>query len=303
MLRHSLTNGGKMVTTPGGAEYNLACGLAQLGTTTRWVSALPRNEESSQIIQPAEARGVTCQLVDSQHNVGTYRVDQEANSVEYNRANSAFANLETGDIEWRGTLSGARWLVLSGITPLLSEGARTNWSQALTFAELDGILVALDVNHRPALAPFQQLWDILTPKLRQVHLLIISPEVLSTLTGGESPEHLGEMRKRWNLPYLGCTWKESGVDGVKRWSALAHANGVSHTRDRAVTHNPNDHLGGGDAWLAGLMNGMIDGLSLADCCHRGDLFAALTQATFGDLGEVTREDLAYWETQSGELRI
>ena len=68
-------------------------------------------------------------------------------------------------------------------------------------------------------------------------------------------------------------------------------------------HEPADHLGGGDAWLSGFIDGLIEGIKPRDCCHRGDLLAALTQRTFGDLGGITRAELTRWESIEGMVSL
>ena len=303
MLRQSQDESGERQITPGGAEYNVACALANLGTSVKWVTSLPVDESADLITLPAIESGVQLTIIASEHPVGEYEVVKEDKTVSYNRANSAFSNLKSGDIEWRQEISGARWLVTSGITPLLGEGPKANWATSMTFAELDGTLVALDLNHRPALGTFEELWNEVEPRLRQVHLLVLSPENLLTLTGQSSPEMLVALRAKWNLPYLACTWKEE-LHGVQvRWSAVAHSRGISTTREKSVSHTPVEPLGGGDAWLAGFINGLLEGLNPNDCCRRGDVLAALTQQTFGDLGNVEREELSRWESIEGAVDL
>ena len=303
MLRHSKDGQQIEQITPGGAEYNVACALANLGIPTRWVTSLPTNYNSELITKQAIKRGVELTIYPSAHPVGKYHVLEEQGTVLYERSNSAFANLSSGEINWREQINAARWLVISGITPLLSEGAKANWGAAMTFAELEGTLIALDLNHRPSLATFQELWSIVEPKLRQVNLLVISPDSLKNIMGNDSLEDLVEMRRRWNIPYLACTWKKQALKRQERWSAVAHSHGIENTQSISVIHEPADYLGGGDAWLAGFIDGLIEGIKPRDCCHRGDLLAALTQRTFGDLGEIRREELTRWESIEGMVSL
>lgn len=303
MLRQSQDERGESQITPGGAEYNVACALANLGNSVKWVTSLPTDKSAGLITQPAIKSGVKLTIITSENPVGEYRVVKEDKTVQYNRANSAFSHLKSGDIEWRQEINGARWLVISGITPLLGDGPKANWATAMTFAELDGTLVALDLNHRQALGTFEELWNEVEPRLRQVHLLVLSPENLLTLTGQSNPEMLVDLRAKWNIPYIACTWKEE-VQGLQnRWSAVAHSRGLFTTTERRVTHSPVEPLGGGDAWLAGFLDGLLEGLDPNDCCHRGDILAALTQQTFGDLGDVSRNELSRWESIEGAVDL
>ena len=301
MIRHSQNQIGESCSTPGGSEYNVAAALSLLGRKTTWVSSLPDDEEAKLVTTPLVERSVTLDIYQSSHQVNHYSIDSSAKTVTYDRSDSAFANLDAGEINWRQLLSSSRWLVISGITPMLSDGARANWAAAMTFAELDGTLIALDLNYRPALGTFQELWDHVEPRLRMVNLLVVSPQTLALVMGNDSLDDLIEMRRRWNIPYLACTWKNAKDNGQSRWSAVAHSHGLSSSENTAVFHQPVEHLGGGDAWLAGFIDGLLEGIVLEDCCHRGDLLAALTQRTFGDLGNVTRDELSRWESIEGPV--
>ena len=303
MLRHALTSEERLAVTPGGAEYNVACSLAALGIDAKWVSALPLLDEAELITSPADVAGVRLSLIRTGEKLGTYLVLAEEGRVEYDRKDSSFAGIEAGSFYWKAELSGSRWLVLSGITPLLGDGPMANWGAAMTFAELEGTLIALDLNHRPALSDFDELWSIVEPRLRQVHLLVLSTNDLERLAGEASEESLRTLRSKWNLPFLACTWKE-GYDGCqRRWSAIASSTGFASTSSKPTIHDPKDPLGGGDAWLAGVLAGLVRGEMLEQCCRQGDLVAALVQESFGDLGEIDLNKLSALSTIEGQVDL
>ena len=305
MLRHS--NGS---ITPGGAEYNVACALARLGVKASWLSALP--QEETIVESTAIDSGVYVDVQRSDFTIGTYAVDQVAKTVNYDRSNSAFAHLNPDDFDWRTILTGARWLVVSGITPLLGDGPRSAWGGALTFAELDGTLIALDLNHRPALGTIEELWAIVRPRMRMFHVLVLSPDSLAKIAEieglgrptnyEENISAMVELRRRFLIPHLCCTFKRPETDGrQKRWSVVAHAFGMDSTEEDAVIHSPVEHLGGGDAWLAGFIDALSEHghgpASPLIGALRGDLLAALCQNTVGDVSMVIREKLDSFEAK------
>ena len=305
MLRHS--NGS---ITPGGAEYNVACALARLGVKASWLSALP--QEETIVESTAIDSGVYVDVRRSDFTIGTYAVDQVAKTVNYDRLNSAFAHLNPDDFDWRTILTGARWLVVSGITPLLGDGARSAWGGALTFAELDGTLIALDLNHRPALGTIEELWAIVRPRMRMFHVLVLSPDSLAKIAEieglgrptnyEENISAMVELRRRFLIPHLCCTFKRPETDGrQKRWAVVAHAFGMDSTEEDTVIHSPVEHLGGGDAWLAGFIDALSEHghgpASPLIGALRGDLLAALCQNTEGDVSMVTREELDSFEAK------
>ena len=305
MLRES----GGMIT-PGGAEFNVACALARIGTTSAWVSVLP--EEETMIQSTANDANVHLEIQLSKRDIGHYKIDSETRSVFYDRKDSGFAHLNPRDFDWRALLSGARWLVLSGITPLLGEGPRSAWGGALTFAELDGTLIAMDLNHRPALGTIDTLWEIIRPRMRMFNVLILSAESLSRIAvieGIKKPENyeenieaLAELRRRFLIPHLCCTFKRPESNHTqRRWSVVAHAFGMDSTEKDAIIHTPIEPLGGGDAWLAGFLDALSEHghgpVSPLIGAMRGDLLAALSQRTKGDISLVSREELDAFEEQ------
>jgi sugar/nucleoside kinase (ribokinase family) len=305
MLRHSNGN-----ITPGGAEYNVACALARLGVKASWLSTLP--QEDTIVESTAIDSGVYVDVRRSDFPIGTYDVDQVAKTVNYDRSNSAFAHLNPDDFDWRSILTGARWLVVSGITPLLGDGPRSAWGGALTFAELDGTLIALDLNHRSALGTIEELWAIVRPRMRMFHVLVLSPDSLAKIAEieglgrptnyEENISAMAELRRRFLIPHLCCTFKRPETDGrQKRWAVVAHAFGMDSTEEDAVIHSPVEHLGGGDAWLAGFIDALSEHghgpASPLIGALRGDLLAALCQNTVGDVSMVTREELDSFEAK------
>lgn len=303
MLRES-----EGVITPGGAEFNVACALARIGTTSAWVSVLP--EEETIIHSTANEANVHLEIQLSKRGIGRYMIDSEASSVVYDRMDSGFAHLNPRDFDWRTLLSGARWLVMSGITPLLGERPRSAWGGALTFAELDGTLIAMDLNHRPALGTIDTLWEIIRPRMRMFNVLILSAESLSRIAvieGIKKPENyeenveaLAELRRRFLIPHLCCTFKRpESRNTQRRWSVVAHAFGLDSTEKDAIIHTPIEPLGGGDAWLAGFLDALSEHghgpVSPLIGAMRGDLLAALSQRTEGDVSLVSRDELDAFE--------
>jgi 2-keto-3-deoxy-6-phosphogluconate aldolase/sugar/nucleoside kinase (ribokinase family) len=303
MLRTVDSTAGRLQTV-GGAELNVAVALAQLGRKARWLSAVGDDAAGWRILDEASRVGVdtTSVLILPQHSSGEYSVDHAATKVEYQRADSAFANLSHTMLKpsLRQLLGGAKWLHLTGITPLLGNLARGVWSTALATAELDGIKISLDFNHRSGLGEWDELWRVVEPHLRKIHLLTLSESDLENinrksglLNGTPTIEEMVEaVRSRWLVTWVACTVKRPQPDGSQsRWSTVAGPDGVVSTRETPTSQCPVEPLGGGDAWLAALLDGMLDDMALEDNLIRADRYAALVQTSPGDLSTITKSQL------------
>jgi 2-dehydro-3-deoxygluconokinase len=303
MLRNVNSAAG-LLQTVGGAELNVAVALAQLGRNASWLSAVGDDDGGLRILDEATRVGVDTSsvLVLTEHPTGEYTVDFAAEKVEYQRTDSAFANLSHTMFapSLRKLIGGARWIHLTGITPQLGELAKGTWSTAMAAAELDGINISLDLNHRAALAEWDELWEIVEPHLRKINLLTLSVSDLENinrryelLSGTPAAEDLvAAVRSRWLVTWVACTVKERQPDGSQtRWSTVAGPHGVASTRETPTSQCPVESLGGGDAWLAALLDGMLANISLEENLLRADSYAALAQSSPGDLSTITKEQL------------
>ncbi|EOD07667.1 hypothetical protein EMIHUDRAFT_106404 [Emiliania huxleyi CCMP1516] len=174
----------EVVQAVGGAELNVAVALSRVSAApiASYVSVLPHGPLGDAVRSAAEASGVATEnvVVDgSPHSVlGTLHVvdDGSGPRPHYQRHHSAFATVASGDtFDWPSLLSPAKWLHVTGITPLLGPGPAAAWSTALeAAAATDGCDVSLDFNHRPALgsrsAPLrgslEELWALVQPHAR-----------------------------------------------------------------------------------------------------------------------------------------
>jgi len=293
-----------ILQTVGGSELNLCASLSQLNRSSKWISALGDDQSGQRIINESKRLGIDTSAVSFSpiYPTGEYRVDFAAKQVTYQRENSAFANLSSLDLaqDLRNSLRGSKWLHLTGITPMLGDSPRGLWSSALAMAELDGINISLDFNHRTKLGEWDGLWEIVEPHLRKVHLLTLSVTDLKninlrySLAPNETPieELLNLVRRKWLVTWVACSVKEQLLDGSQlRWSAISGPSGVESTRSTPLPQCPVEALGGGDAWVAALLDGMMANMQISDAIIRADRYAILVQTCPGDLSTITAEQL------------
>ena len=278
--------------TIGGAELNVAIALAQFGWDITWLSVLPEDDDG--IVSYASKYGVDSLIFRSAGKVGEYTVNVDEKNVEYDRSDSAFAQLDADSIPVRSLLRNTEWIHLTGITPVLGDGPKALWNRLLTFAELDGIKISLDINHRPALCSREELWQMIEPHLRKIHLLSMSSTDLewicehNGIKASSEEEMVEAIAKRWLINIVGCTFKgdfEGRRDGYQeRWSIIVSHGRIFSTRKDTLVHRPVEHLGSGDAWTASVISGFgfIGSGQTIWPCKRADQIAVIQQSTKGD---------------------
>jgi len=148
-----LSQGDTFTCKYGGSEANVAVSLATLGDHVEYITRLPDN-----VVGHAGSQTLMQMGVDTRHvlyggqRIGTYYFEpaggMRAAKVIYDRAGSAYSELQPGMIPWREILKGARVLHVSGITAAISQNAADATFEALDIADEMGVLVSFDINYR-----------------------------------------------------------------------------------------------------------------------------------------------------------
>ncbi|HEY4829417.1 MAG TPA: sugar kinase [Solirubrobacteraceae bacterium] len=293
MLRFSpargrrIENADALSVNAAGAEANVLGALARLGRRAALVTAFPDSPPGRRAAGELLAAGV-----DLAHarwiggaRMGTFYVElgvgARVTNVWYDRAGSAFAR----HVEWPSSaLRGARYAVLSGITPALSVGARTAALAMIKEADQLGVPVCLDVNYRARLWSPEAAREALTALLGHAGIVVCSADDAVTLFDAD-PDDPAAFRARWAPRARVCaiTHGERGAVAVGDDEAIIAVD--------APATEIVDRLGLGDAFLAGLLHGLLEELPLMEALRAGAALAALKATVAGDLSLARREDL------------
>lgn len=291
--------GGTLTTRLAGSEFNVAIGLARLGHRTSWAGRVGADPFGHLIMQQLKAEGVRTEhaVVDPVRPTGLMFVEQrtaDVARVEYRRTGSAGSALTTAQL-LPALADGPRMLHLTGITPALSTSARECTLTLAEAAASAGAQVTLDVNYRHRLWSRPEARDVLTQLIPYTRVVIASDDELELVAEGDEPEAVRRLMA-------------AGVQlvAIKRGAAGA----TIHTRDdqscdsAALAVTPVDPIGAGDAFTAGLLSGLIEGLTPAESLRRAVTTGAFVVSTKGDWeGAPNRAELALLEhVASGTVR-
>lgn len=261
--------------TYGGAEANVAVGLANLGVPADFVTCLPKSDLGDACLNYVRQYGVgTEKIVRSGDRLGIYFVEkgavQRGNKVIYDRANSALANVKPELFDWEQIFSDSNWFHWTGITPALSEGTAEATLEAINKAKELGLTVSCDINYR------SKLWkwgktprEVMSNLLEKVDILIGNEEDAEKVFGikahgvdvakgevkAENFIYVAEklMEKFSNIDLVNITLRGSISANHNTWSAVSYDGKrlyVAPVYD--ITHII-DRIGGGDSFAAGLI--------------------------------------------------
>ncbi|MFJ3381721.1 sugar kinase [Curtobacterium sp. NPDC090217] len=152
--RGALTDLDTMRVDTGGAESNVAIGLARAGVDVTWIGRVGADPAGDRVLADVAAEGVDVVAVrDPERSTGIMVKERLADGrtrVTYHRRGSAGSAFTPGDLP-SGMVERASLLHVSGITLALSQTARETVHAAVVRAHDAGVPIAFDVNHRPKL--------------------------------------------------------------------------------------------------------------------------------------------------------
>ncbi|MFV0408039.1 MAG: sugar kinase [Propioniciclava sp.] len=260
----------------GGAEANVAVGLAAHGVTTAMLTRVGDDgfgryligklaslgvDTSAITVDPIRQTGVYIKEVGSSTGAAT-DLGEGLSAMHYYRSGSAGARLSRRVLAERkvhAALSGAALIHTSGITPALSRSA-ARAQHALRDLARPGAQIAFDLNWRPALWRGREAKAprILAEYLRASDIALTGVAEAATVFGTATPE---EIRRRFPEPRRLVVKDDGGAvvafDGDERVVVPAHRIEVVEA------------TGAGDAFAAGLLAGLLEGLSLRASVVKG----------------------------------
>jgi 2-dehydro-3-deoxygluconokinase len=294
----------------GGDESIVAVALARLGIETSYVTKLPTNVFGDIAVSQLRMHGVqTDHIARGGERMGVNFYENGASirpsKVIYDRAHSAISEASPTDFDFKKIFSGARWLHVSGITPALSDAMEGITETALETAKAMGMTVSFDLNYRRKLWSQEKARKVITRLMKHVDVCIGNEEDME-ITLGFSPAgtdvvkgHLNvegykemflRLKERFGFSTICSTLRESRSASDNAWSVIVY-DGTDFCVSRKYDIHLVDRGGGGAAFSAGLIYGILKKMSLKDATEFAGAASALKQTILGDFNLVTREEI------------
>ena len=293
----------------GGGESNVAVSLAIFGLEAAFVSRVPANPLGDACIQFLRQYGVDTRfLLRGGSRLGIYFLEhgaaQRGSNVVYDRAHSAFAEIQPGMLDWDSVLTGADWLHWTGITPAVSPGAAETCLEALRAARRKGLVISCDLNYRAKLWGWgKTAGEVMSELVGLCDLAIGNEEDAekvfgihapgADVTGGKvSAEQYQSVCEALNarfpsLKTIAITLRGSRSASHNAWSALLWQDGKMLSAPTYDILPIVDRVGGGDSFAAGLIYGLTQFNDPQRALNFAVAASALKHSIFGDFNLVT----------------
>ena len=253
----------------GCAEANVAASLSKFGLPVKFITAVPPNELGESSISMLRSFGVDPVVKIQGKRLGIYYFEQGASErpgkVVYDREDSSFSMLKKGMVDWETIFEDADWFHWSGITPSLSLDLAELCEEALLIASKKGLTISADLNYRPTLWKYGKNANEIMPNLvKHCDLLLGGVDETEKVLGIKVQEK--DTKEMIFANWMKAFPKLKNIVTTQRIAANASSNGISASfwngKELLLSQKYNvshiiDRIGAGDAFMAGIIYGMI----------------------------------------------
>ena len=303
----------KLEATFGGGEVNVAVSLANFGLKAAFVTRLPKNDIAEAAVKTLKKYDVlTSHIIYGGERIGIYFLEAGAvargSKVIYDRAHSSMAAIQPGMVNWDPVFEGAGWFHWTGITPAISQGAADSCLEAIKIAKAKNLTVSCDLNYRKNLWKYgKTAGEVMSEMVSYSDIILGNEEDAEKVFGitssgidvskgevkAESYRPIAEslMKKfpkckkviitlRGSINASHNTWSGVLWDGKNFYMAPVYD--ITHIVDR---------VGGGDAFMAGLIYGLVSYENDQKALNFAVAASCLKHTIKGDFNFVTLEEV------------
>jgi 2-dehydro-3-deoxygluconokinase len=297
----------------GGGEANVSVSLANFGIPTDFVTRLPKNDLGDACVAHLRSLGVgTSKILRGGNRIGIYFLEngavQRGSKVIYDRDGSSIALIEKGMVDWDKVFEDADWFHWTGITPAISSSLCEVCLEGIIKAKERGLTVSCDLNYRSKLWNWGKKAKEVMPELvKHCDIAVGNEEDADKVFGIKAPDTdvvagkiqaekfksvAEELKKRFpNLKLISVTLRGSISASHNTWSGVLFDGHTFYTGPVFDITDIVDRVGGGDAFVGGLIYGLRTyARDLQKALNFAVAASCLKHSIIGDFNMVTVEE-------------
>lgn len=295
----------------GGSEMNIAVAAQRMGLSSALATAVPDNPMGRMIINKTREHGVDVSGIITKPGTraGVYYLEfgakPRSSAVVYDRANSAIAMAQPGELPWSELFKSAKHFHTGGITPGLSDSAAEVTLEGLKAAKAAGLTTSFDLNFRARLWTEEKAQKIITPMCEFIDVMITTEEDTYRVfkIKGENYEDVArKLVEAFGFKVVAITLRENISVWKNNWTAIALEGDKVH-KTNTYELEVVDRVGAGDSFSAGFLVPYVQSGDVAKGVEFGVGLSALKHSIPGDLNWSTREEVEKLTAGGGSLRI
>jgi 2-dehydro-3-deoxygluconokinase len=320
MLRFS-TNAGERLKQAnqiqmhyGGAEANVAVSLSLLGNDVYFVSKVPENGLGAAVEGQLKSFGVhTDFLLKGGERLGTYYVESgvgpRSAQVTYDRKYSSVSQLTIEEIAFDEVFQEASLFHVSGITAALAPSMKEVVLHSLKKAKEHGVTTSFDFNYRAKLWSQKEAADTIKTFLPYVDICFCGELDAIYLLGIEKAdesldetarlEYYYEKIKQMypNICFMSSTFRNVISASTNMLQGNFYTGGILYQSKVYQIDHIVDRVGGGDAFAAGILHGILEGMLPEQAVEFATAASVLKHTISGDCNIFSSAEIQQFSKQ------
>lgn len=286
-----------------GGEANVIASLAMFGHDTKFVTKLPNNYLGQKVINKFRGYNVDVNdIILGEGRLGIYYSEighgLRSTEVIYDRKYSAISMASKEEFNLNKMLEGIGIIHLSGITPALSKELYNFIIELVKTCKNKGILVCYDSNYREKLWSINEAGELFKEILPYIDIAFLGYLDMVNILKFEDKnlefeENLEDLYRRLfekysNLKYAACTKRT--VNSINNNSLKGYLfNGDRLLKSNEYTFDILDRVGGGDAFTAGILHGILKEMDEERIVEFGICASSLKHSIIGDINIIDED--------------
>lgn len=301
-----LRNSSKLDVAIGGAEYNVAWNLGNLGHDVAFATRIPNNSLGKMVISNLNSVQVATDqiILDEEGRIGAYYLELgnglRSSNVIYDRKHTALSTISDFPWEFDTLFQGVSHFHITGITLSISEFWKRNGPLLLKEAKKRNIYVSFDMNYR------ESMWKV--EEAKKVYQTII--EYVDALSASyldakyffdiklENPatkiDFIKEIGVKFpNLSYIyGTDRKILTPNSYEIQGFLYNVKSRNVSLSKTYTIDSIiDRVGSGDSFASGILDGILNGDNDSSIVDFAIASSVLKHSVLGDINPFNREEI------------
>lgn len=260
----------------GGAESNVAIGLARLGSSVGWFGALGDDPFGKLILKTLRGEGVDISRAKLDGSAPTGMMFREhvagKLAVHYFRKHSAASKMTPDKLDEQ-YIRGAELLHVTGITAAISEESRNTLKRAVAVAKEAGVKISFDPNLRLKLWSIEEARETLLPIAEDADYFLPGWDELKLLYDTNDYEFVkGKLKQLKAISIIKGMGDTTVVLNGDQEDSLPF-----YPAEQVV-----DTVGAGDGFCAGFLAGIMKGMTPVEAVRLASINGSLVVQMRGD---------------------
>lgn len=276
----------------GGSEFNVASGAANLGVRSAIITKLPKNKLGHFIARRIRYGTVSDDYVvwdnSDDKRLGIYYYESgvypRKSAVVYDRANASVCSLVLDEIPDE-IYQKTRLFHISSISLALGHKLRDTALEVIKRMKQNGVAISFDVNYRAALWTEEEAKKVICSILPLVDILFVSEETSRRMMQktGTLDEIMASYANDYGCKIVATTRREVVSPTKHNFGSKIYFDGKFYEEPHYKNIEVIDRVGSGDAYVAGVLYGILSGGDIEYAMSVGNALSAIKNTVSGDM--------------------